>query len=406
MGSPGHPNSPGAGADAVPGGAGRRARSLVYLLLFIAFVDNFAMLPTVAPYAQQVGARLTGIGVAVAAYSLTNLVFNVVGGAVLDRVGRRRVVVASLCMVSAATLCYPLVSTLGGLVVVRLLHGVGGGILVPAIFTVLGDLAPAVGPGRAMGRAGAVIGAAAVVAPAMAGGVRQVAGFTAVFLAVAATTALGALLAAALLAETGAARHRSSSRRSIRALLRRPQLQAACLTAFVFTGAVGTLAAFLPGHVEALGMGPGATGGLFTLFALMAIGVMLSRVAGTVEVRGVVAPAVAGLAVLTASLLALSGQPSPLPTAGAVALFGVGYGLVFPAMAGVVGLAAGPAERGTAYGLFMAFFSLGFVVVPPAGGVVGDTSPLGPFAVAAVVCAVGAAVITHRRSLLRPAPRA
>jgi MFS transporter, DHA1 family, multidrug resistance protein len=375
---------------------------VAHLVLFVAFVDNFAMLPTVAPYAEQLGARLTGVGVAVGAYSVTNLVFNVVGGRLVDRVGRRRLVVWSLVLVAVAMLCYPLVSNLAGLIAVRLLHGVGGGILVPAVFTVLADAAPSMERGRAMGRAGAVIGAAAVVAPALAGVVRDAAGFTAVFLTVAGTMGFGAVAAVLLLAEQAPARPPSSSRPSLRELLGRPPLRTACLAAFVFTGAVGSLAAFLPVHVEALGLRPALTGGLFTLFALVALAVMLSRVAGVVDVRGMVTPIVAGLGVYALSLGALGFGPAVLPSAVAVAAFGVGYGLVFPAMTAAVGAAAAPHERGTAFGLFMACFSLGFVVIPPLGGLVAETSALGPFSLAAAGCLVGAVLVGAGRRTAAP----
>jgi MFS transporter, DHA1 family, multidrug resistance protein len=234
--------------------AGTGAVRIAHLVLFIAFLDNFAMLPTVAPYAEDLGAQLTGVGVAVGAYSLTNLVFNLVGGVLLDRVGRRRLVISSLLLVSAAMLAYPLVGTLTGLVAVRLLHGVGGGILVPAIFTVLGDVAPADQRGPTMGRAGAIIGVAAIVGPAAAGITRQAAGFTPVFVGVAAICALGAVIAARWLAETAPARGPAAAQTPVRELLQRRGLQLVCLAALVFTGAVGSLAAFLPVQVEAMGL--------------------------------------------------------------------------------------------------------------------------------------------------------
>jgi MFS transporter, DHA1 family, multidrug resistance protein len=372
--------------------------TVAYLVLFIAFVDNFAMLPTVAPYATAMGAGLTGVGVAVGAYSATNLAFNVVGGILLDRVGRRRLLIASLLLVSAAMLLYPLAASLGALVGVRLLHGAAGGILVPAVFTVLGDRAPVGGRGRAMGRAGAVIGAAAVLAPAMAGVIRQTAGFSAVFWTVAAIAAVGAIVAAVWLEETRPTVRRQGGAR-IASLLRRRGLRLAYGTAFAFTGAVGSLAAFLPRHATGLGLAAGATGGLFTLFALVAAGVMLSRVAGLAEVQGLAAPISLGLGAYAVALGLLAMVPGLGLTVLAVGLFGVGYGLVFPAMAGAVGAEAEPAERGRAYGLFLAFFSLGFVVMPPAGGAVGDAWPaVGPFAAAAAVCLLGALVaLLHGR---------
>jgi MFS transporter, DHA1 family, multidrug resistance protein len=376
--------------------------AVAYLLLFIAFFDNFAMLPTVAPYAEQLGARLLGAGVAVGAYSLTNLAFNVVGGVLLDRVGRRRLLIVALVLVAGAMLLYPRVTTLEGLVLVRLVHGVAGGLLVPAVFTVLGDRAPVTARGRAMGRAGAVIGAAAVVAPAMAGVIRQVAGFAPVFLTVAATAAAGAVLAAVGVGETRPAVAEPASggaRAGLGAVARRRGLPSACATAFLLTGAIGSLAAFLPLHVEGLGRTAGVTGALFTTFALVAAVVMLSPAAALGDRRGLAGPLVPGFGALAAALLLLAAGPGPGWTALAAGLFGVGYGLVFPAMAGAAVGAGGPGERGRALGLLMAAFSLGFVVVPPLGGAVGDALPtVGPFVVGGVLCVVGAGAAAWSRA--------
>jgi MFS family permease len=110
--------------------------------------------------------------------------------------------VAGLGGAAVAVGLYAAAATPASLVAVRLLHGAAGGVLVPALFTLVGDLTPEGSRGRAMGRTGAFIGAAAVVGPAVAGLLRGVAGFTVVFGAVAAVLALGALLAAASLRET------------------------------------------------------------------------------------------------------------------------------------------------------------------------------------------------------------
>lgn len=371
---------------------------VAYVVLLIAFLDNFAMLPTIGPYAERLGADLTGVGVAVGAYSLTNLLLNVAGGALVDKLGRRRLVVGSLIAVAGTFLLYPLAASVPALIGVRLLHGAAGGVLVPAVFTALADLAPEGRRGRSMGRAGAAIGAAAVIGPAIGGALRQAASFEAVFIAIAVVMAVGAVIAAVGLPETTPGEpRRSDTRAPISELLRDRHLQIAYASALVFTGAVGSMAAFLPVHVEGLGLPAGASGGMFTLFALAAVVLMLSRVAGLVEQRGAAVPIVTGLAVLALSLTALTLGPPVLPTAIAATVFGVGFGLVFPAMSALVGAAAPPERRGAAYGFFMACYSLGFVVMPPLGGAIADSWPgIGPFAAAALTCAAAAAVLARR----------
>ena len=45
----------------------RRARLAAYAAVFLAFLDNFALLPLIAPRAQELGADALGVGLAVAA---------------------------------------------------------------------------------------------------------------------------------------------------------------------------------------------------------------------------------------------------------------------------------------------------------------------------------------------------
>lgn len=375
----------------------RRTAAIAYAIVFVAFVDTFAMLPTVGPYASALGAGALGVGIAVGAYSASNLVFNVVGGVMLDRVGRRRLLLVGLLAAGASMGGYALASGTTSFVVARLVHGAAGGVLLPAVFTVIGDMAPSGSRGRTMGRAGAMIGAAAVVAPGLAGALRQTAGFDAVFAVVAVCMAVGGLLVLGV-PETRPGARAGRRQGSWSGLLRRPQLQAGFAGTFGFTFSIGTLAAFLPLHVEDLGLDAGVSGGLFTGFAIVAAAVMLSRLARTVDERGVVIPVVAGLVVIAVALGVLGTAPPIVPTILASLVFGLGYGLVFPATAGIVSAASEDDERGRAYGLYNIFFSLGLATGPAVGGLLASAG-FPAFAPAVLVCLVVAAL------LLRAAPR-
>ena len=90
----------------------RRGRVAVYVAVLLAFLDNFALLPLIAPRAQELGADAFGVGVAVAAYSLTNLVLNLLGGTLTDRFGRRIVLLVSLAGSPLCLVLYGLSTTL------------------------------------------------------------------------------------------------------------------------------------------------------------------------------------------------------------------------------------------------------------------------------------------------------
>jgi DHA1 family multidrug resistance protein-like MFS transporter len=394
----------------------RRGRAAAGAVLFLSFVDVFALLPTVAPHVEALGAGPRGIGIAVGAYSLTNLPANVVGGILVDRVGRRRVTLLGLVLAAAAVAGYAAVDSVATFVGVRALHGIAGGILVPAVFAAAGDRAAAGEAGRAFGRLGAVIGAAAVVAPATAGIVRQVAGTDAVFLGVSGLLLVGALIAwvgvhdraappaAADLTSLAASAAEAVPRGdAMRALLADGRVRRALVATAVLTAAVGVLAGFLPGAAEDLGAAPSAVGGLFTAYALVAGAVMLSPLSGRVDRRGADGSLAAGLALLSTALLTIALAPSLAVATAGTALFGAGYGLLFPAATGVTSLVASTATRGRAFGLFNAAFSVGLALGPPSiGWLIAVVPTLDPFLLAALLClagALGTTVAARRPSL-------
>jgi MFS transporter, DHA1 family, multidrug resistance protein len=401
----------------------RRAGRIALLVLFISFLDVFALLPTLAPFATDLGAGPTTLGLVVGAYSAANLPANLVGGALVDRVGRRPVLLVGLVLAAAAVASYPLATTAEGLLLIRLLHGAAGGVLVPAVFAVAGDGARvAGGAGRTMGRAGAVIGAAAVVAPASAGALRQAAGADAVFRSVGVLLLLGAVLVAVGIEETGGRLQRErlqrgrwsqvtaqgarvGARSRVRAsqgagLLADATVRYTLMAVVATTAAVGVLAGFLPGSVERAGAGPAATGGLFTAYAVVAAALMLSPLAGRVDHEGPRRPVTLGLVALGVAMAVLAATEGVAGALVGVLVFGLGYGAIFPAASGAVTLAATDVTRGRAFGWFNVAFSLGLAVGPPVAGALAE-GPLAidPFLVAALACGLTALV-----SLASPGP--
>jgi MFS transporter, DHA1 family, multidrug resistance protein len=370
-----------------------RAMRVAYAVLFLSFVDVFALLPTVAPFATGLGAGPAALGLVVGAYSAANLPANLVGGALVDRWGRRPVLLVGLLAAALAVAAYPLAASPGQLMGIRLLHGAAGGLLVPAVFAVAGDHTAAVGSaGRTMGRAGALIGAAAVIAPASAGVLRQSAGPEAVFLAVAGLLALGAALTAVGVRDRPELRHRPAvgARRPTRLLLD-PTVRSTLLAVVATTAAVGVLAGFLPGAIERGGGSAAVTGALFTVYAVVAAAVMLSPAATLVDREGPRRSVTTGLVALAAGLGLLAVDGTLGWSLGGVAVFGLGYGLIFPAASGAVTLASPPDRRGWAFGWFNVAFSLGIAIGPPIIGAITErASALDPFLLAAGVCTVGA----------------
>jgi MFS family permease len=398
----------------------RRARLAAYAAVFLAFFDNFALLPLIAPRAEELGADALGVGLAVAAYSLTNLVLNLVGGALTDRVGRRLVLLVSLAVSPVCIAIYGLADSLPVFLGARAIHGAFGGFLTASLFALLADLAPEGERGRTIGRAGALIGAAAVIGPAAAGLAAREWGSTSVFLAVAAFIAVGLIAVRGAIPETLPEPARSGAPGTWRRLLADPRLRVAYLAIFALEAGVGIITGFLKdGIVErqmaagmdaerALRYATGAQGGLFSIFALVAIILMLSPIARRVDRRGALGLAVAGLGFLAASTVVMALGASLVADSVAMVLYGLGFGLLFPAAAGIVGIAAPAPERGRAYGVFNFSFDAGLSAGPLlAGALAVSTLGIEPFITATVLIVVIAVLIplaSRGQAVTSPAP--
>lgn len=361
----------------------QRSRVAIYLAIFLAFIDNFTLLPVIGPRAEELGGTPLLVGIAIAAYSLANLAFDPIGGIIADRIGRRRVVVVALIISPIAIAIYAFADSLPLFLMARVIHGASGGVLSAALFALLGDAAPVGERGRTLGRAGALIGVAAVLGPASAALVSNLFGLNAVFLGVAGVIAVGLALVLPLLPETLIVT--PATRRTIgvwRRILGEPRVRVALLAIFGLEAAVGSVTGFIKDgliqraldegrtYEAALRYAAGASGGLFTIFGIIAIALMLSRISTRVDKRGPFGISLVGLAALVGALALLALSPTLTVDLVAMVLYGIGYGLIFPAAAGAIAIASTPEERGRANGAFNTAFDLGISAGPILGGLV------------------------------------
>src|SRR5690625_3928384 len=97
----------------------KRTRRTAGIVLALSFFDIFALLPIVGPHVTELGGGPAAIGLAVGAYSSTNLPANVIGGILVDRKGRRRVLLIGLAAASITVAAYALATTVLAFIATR-----------------------------------------------------------------------------------------------------------------------------------------------------------------------------------------------------------------------------------------------------------------------------------------------
>ena len=346
------------------------------LIVFVSFLDLFSQFPIVSPYARSLGAGPLMIGISVATYDVANLFGNLVTPFLLARWGSKRPLVCGLLAAAASLVLYGLSPGPLLFALVRGLHGLAQAILSPGAFVLLSESVPAHRRAHAMGSAGVFIAIAAVLGPSLSGIAANELGPRAVFLAVAAVLALtAAVIGLRSRIDDSPAEAAVSARRervtwgTLWTLAQRPSLLGAYAAALTWTAGIGTLVVHLPLLLET----PAIRGRAYAIYALVALVMFVAPAPWLANRFGRLRPTAVGLALVGFALLSLGvssglapgGLPSEYNVYGGMALFGLGFGILFPAVTALVADATQPHERGAAYGIFYATYSLGVA----AGGI-------------------------------------
>ncbi len=332
----------------------------------MAFIDTFAIVPLLAPYAiRELGASSVQAGLILGLYSLSSLLGNLGSGVILDRLGRRTPLVISLLFAGLVVALYAFARTPQEMMILRVLHGLAGAVYVPALFAMVSERAGS-NRTRAIGLTSALIGLMALAGPVSSGLVARSYGLTPVFLGVAVMVMLAGLGALSLVEDY---------QRPKRNLSIQPQMvlgfagvRVAFWLTFGMTFAMGVLTFNLPVVLESAGFDAAYRGRMFGLFALIAVGLMVV-VRRKTALGGAGLRATLGVGFLLLGALGLNWLAVPNGTWISVLLYGVGFGLTFPAVNLLAFDHAPDHLRGTALAVLQAFFSLGYVLGPITAGV-------------------------------------
>ncbi|MCS7002596.1 MAG: MFS transporter, partial [Dehalococcoidia bacterium] len=335
-----------AGVASVPRASYRRTLFAARLVVLASFIDLFAQLPVIAPYARDLGASATLVGLIVAAYSASNLVGNVLAGPILDRFGRKPVLLASMALTTLALIGYGLAQTAEQLLGVRLLHGLVIAALTPGAFALLGDAAPVNERARVFGVTGALIALAAVLGPPTASAIYSQRDDASVFFGVAAIMAVATIVVATMARDTSRQHASDDEGGNLFGLFTRLKVLVGFGAAFVLQLGLGAVTAHLAILLVDRGEGRFASGAALSVFAVVAMIGLAGPASRLADIYGRAKPLAAGFAICGLGLGALAMAPSMPLVYAAMGLFGLGFGFLFPAATALIADGCANNERG------------------------------------------------------------
>lgn len=368
-------------------------KRLLYVVIIVSFLDTFIQLPIITPYAIELGATHFLAGAIVAIYSLANMFGNIIGGHWIDEFGRKRMLLIGMLSVMISLLFYPIASTSWHLLIVRFIHGLAGGLLIPAAFAYIGDQTIRGQRGKTMAFTGASIGTSAIVGPAIGGAMAANTKVEYVFILVAVLFAITVVFVYKWIPES----FKVSDRGKIQVsqfveLLKNIGVIQASLAAFALMVSNGTLAFALPLTVEELGLSSATTGILMSTFGIMALIVFLTPINRIYDRYQPIPIVTTGLILIGIALFILNFLTIIQLGYVAMVIYGLGFAFIFPSMNQMVADATSKEDRGKAYGIFYACFSLGVVFGSSISGYVSDAFGI-PFIVSAVIMLLSGLVL-------------
>src|SRR4051794_5813430 len=163
------PDAPSTGRVTLASGAGRWLVTATALGSGIAFLDGVVVNVALPAIGRDLGGGLTTLQWVLDGYLLTLSALLLLGGALGDRYGRRRIFVVGLALFTVASLGCGLAPTGAALIAARVVQGLGGALLVPGSLALIDAVVRREDRGRAVGPGAGLAGIASAVGPFLGG---------------------------------------------------------------------------------------------------------------------------------------------------------------------------------------------------------------------------------------------
>lgn len=342
--------------------ASRRDVALLFGALGAFFLSVSMLLPTVPLYVRDLGGDPIQVGLVVGAFSVGVLLARPFVGRAVDTRGRRPLLLLG-SLLAAAMAPLHLLTAIGLLVVVRILHGAGLSAFTSASTALAADYAPRERRTEMLGWLSVSSILAFAIGPVIGLEIANRLGWPALFAAVA-VAALASAGCGAFLPPPPSDRL-SGPRVDYRAAIVRRQVLAPTVTNLLVTAAHGAAFTFVPIlFQERLAFN-------FGLFFLVYAGasLLVRLLAGRLSRRVGDGPMVwGGLAVYALGLACLPFVHGAASMAMAAILLGLGFGTYQPAIYGLIANASTDRSRGMVFSVFLGAFDAGMSLGGLAGG--------------------------------------
>jgi len=345
---------------------------ILALSIFSSMLGVGIISPLLPLYAEQMGATGIWIGTIFAGFSISRTIIMPIVGRLSDRSGRKLFLSIGLLGYAIISLGYIWANSVTELTLVRLIHGVASGMILPIAQAYVGDISPEGKEGTWMGYFNAAFFTGFGFGPLMGGVLTDYFGMNIAFYAMGGLNLLAFLLVIFFLPELGQRKTPASPRASFKEMSTSSMMKGLFSFRLSFSIGRGILATFLPIFAGIyIGLSPTLIGVLLAVNILLMS--LLQVYGGNIADRFnrrvlIVVGSLTNLTYL--ALIPLGGNFWQL--LGICALGGVGGAIALPAASALTVVEGRRFGMGSTIAVFAMAFSIGMAIGPLASGVIAD----------------------------------
>jgi len=190
-----------------------RNRGAMLLLMgniFLIFTGIGLVIPIMPTYMNELNISGSTVGLLVAAFSLTQLLFSPIAGRLSDTFGRKKIIVWGMIVFAVSEWMFGAVNSAVPLFAARMLGGIGAALIMPSILAYAADVTSVEERAKGMGFINAAITTGFIIGPGIGGFIAEF-GIRAPFYAAAVAGAIAAIITLLVLPESLPADQRTSS---------------------------------------------------------------------------------------------------------------------------------------------------------------------------------------------------
>jgi len=294
------------------------------------FFASFNMLiPELPAYLSSLGGAEYK-GLIISLFTLTAMVSRPFSGKIADKVGRIPVMIIGTSVCFFSSLMYPVISSVAGFLLLRLVHGFSTGFTPTGLTAYLSDIIPAQKRGEAMGLLGTAGTVGMAAGPAIGGAVANNLGLNFMFYTSSAFAVLSILILSGI-RET--LKHRNRFSREVLKIHKRdlfePRVLVTCIVMVLTAYSYGALYTVMPDFGEHVGIRN--KGLLFTFFTIASLSVRL--LAGKAsDYFGRRSVLMVSTVMAASAMLFMGFAETPAHLMIAVTLYGLAQGMTSPTL--------------------------------------------------------------------------